>query len=126
MNILFDEYKCPVCGRKFIIRCRPDEWGCVGKPGEFGKRQGRVLLCSIGCMRKHEQDAFARSVEKVRGMKAFRLWWLLNVEGRSTSEIVKMTGVRSADVSAYCNQIDLFYWAEAEWLRERTLNYGRV
>lgn len=113
---MFDERKCPACGKTFIIRCRPDEWGCVTQAGQYSNRQGNVLLCSIGCMRRYEQMALEASAERVRGLKAYRIWHLSRIENRSTAEIVKLTGVPTHQVAQMAKQIDLFYWREAEWL----------
>lgn len=48
MNELINgsERQCPVCGKRYLITCRFDEWG-------FG--YGRTLLCSYHCMRDFER-----------------------------------------------------------------------
>lgn len=48
MNELINgsERQCPVCGKRYLITCRFDEWGYG-----YGKR----LMCSYHCMREYQR-----------------------------------------------------------------------
>ena len=115
---LFDERKCPVCGRKFLLRCHPSEWGCVAQGGEYGRRVSRILLCSIPCMEKQEEILLEKSARRVEGLRSWQAWRLVHIEGRSTLEAAKMLSLTVAQVGQFAKQIDLFYWKEAAWLAE--------
>ena len=125
---LFDERKCPVCGKRFILRCKPWEWGCVAQGGEYGRKNSRILLCSIPCMKEYARKTFEKSAEKVMKMRAWEAWRLVNIEKVAMPDVAKIMGITLSQVGQYAGQIDLFYWQEAEWLanRERMLSYGRV
>ena len=46
-TIIAPQRKCPVCGKSYELRCRPDEWGFA-----YGDR----LVCSYHCMRALEKQ----------------------------------------------------------------------
>ena len=98
------ERVCPVCGKTWIMRCRPDEWGYWYKHSDDQIEGRLVLLCSDACSRAYARrklDAEIAKVRKLRSWTAWRMWQ----EGKTCQEIGEALGVASGTVLGLIEQL---------------------
>ena len=84
--MLFDDNlpprRCPACGGRFVVSCRPAEWGYAW---------GTKLCCSYGCMREMQRRHPPRIIDGDRRRTAY----LMRLDGVSISEITRRLGYKS-------------------------------
>lgn len=106
--------KCPVCGKKWIRRCRRNEWGYWYNASESQIESYLTLLCSSECSRKYAEMRFLVKVRKVAGTKSAAAIRLRD-EGMSTPEALKAAGLNANySLSVYEDEM----WQELDWLRK--------
>lgn len=110
----FPEETCPVCGKKFLRRCRRDEWGYWYNASDSQLSGLLVLLCSDQCSRKYAEMRLLRDVRRVAGTKCAQAI-RLHDGGMLAEEAARVVGLSSGSGSLYAYETT--NWKELEWLR---------
>ena len=119
MEKAFPMQECPLCGRMFP---KKRDWGCevMGRgSGSSGSGKSRVRLCSIGCMRKYEEQMLERDARHAATLRCCKSYKLHIIDGLPVEEVQKRLGHGRVDyVTVDCENADTMYWKEIEWLNK--------
>lgn len=107
--------KCPVCGKKWIRRCRRNEWGYYYDNSFSNQGTALTLLCSGPCSRQYAEMRLKKSALKFARTKAWRFLQLYR-SGLSKSEIARREGMLQESVYTLIEDAETLHFKEIEWL----------
>ena len=113
----YPEKTCPVCGKKWLLKCKEEEWGYAYRNMGHGHKAKRVaLLCSYKCERDYAKEQERESAKHVEKLPCFKVWWMYDQEWMSVREISERTGIRTQSVQGMIYLVETMYWREAEYI----------
>ena len=108
---------CPQCGRTWVMRCRPDQWGYWYQ--DTGAKNCRlVLFCGPACVRAWAEEQDRRSAENFTRTRYYEVWRLVRVEGLSAREAAEVTGMSEVLIRTAVVWAESFRFREIEWLQK--------
>ena len=115
---IWPERVCPICGKHYLMRVRPDEWGYGSRDGVYSKPENNHLhlFCSRPCMDEYTRRCLEARVEKVKASAAFRVWWMYDQEYMEVGEIAEKLGYSYSSVANMLNAIEGRHWRELDYI----------
>ena len=107
--------KCPVCGKKWIRRCRRDEWGYWYNNSKMQTESYLTLLCSGECSKAYAEQQLRKSALRIAKTKTYKAL-LMYRDGMSLSNVARFLGINADHMGSMIIQMQDINWKEIEWL----------
>lgn len=108
---------CPQCGRQWVLRCRPDQWGYWYQDGRSGCHK-LTLFCGPACVKAWAEERDRLEAENLVRSRSYKLWRLVAVEGHSQAEAAARCGVTVSAVHTAVEWVENFRFRALDWLRK--------
>lgn len=120
------ERTCPVCGKTFILRCRPDEWGYWYNNSDSQLESKLTLFCSGPCSRAYARQKLEDEIRRVRKMRGWRVYEMY-LAGYTQDQIQQALNLpRTAGVCGIIDQLLVNHGSAVEVLVEEVCENGDV
>lgn len=115
---VWPERVCPVCGKRFLMRVRPDEWGYGSRDGMFKttEKNTLVLFCSRPCMDEYTLRCVKHRAESLRETTGFKVWWMYDQEFMELPEIAERLGITESGAQSMRDDLELWHWKELDYI----------
>ena len=113
----YPERVCPICGKKFLMMCRPEEWGCWSREGITSRAEEnhRRLFCSLPCVNEYDRRVMEAKAEKIKQSVAYHAWEMY-MDGMTFTEVARKMGVNPSSVSNMVNPLEARHWKVLEYI----------
>jgi hypothetical protein len=116
-NSPFEHRKCAICGRRWIMQCRDDEWGYGSRDSlKPWKENKLILFCSRPCMDEYTRRMRDERIRRLKKTTSFRVWWLYEQEYKPKGYIAKRFGMTEKAVEAMVRDTENKHWKDLDWL----------
>lgn len=109
--------KCPVCGKKWSLLCRRDEWG-FWYNSSIDQLEGHLtLFCSRECAKEYDRLVLvqeARELMKTRQYKIMKM----HESGLTSTQIGKILGIADTTVTGALTMVRDFHWRAWEFIQK--------
>lgn len=112
---MWPEETCPVCGKRFMRRCRRSEWGYWYNNSPSQLIANLTLLCSAECAKKFAEMRFFEHMRRFLSTKTSEAIRLMEMEHLSQYQAVKRAGLSNNGSLEWSYDL---YWKEIEYLKQ--------
>lgn len=114
---------CPQCGRTWVMRCRPDQWGYWYQ--DTGAKKCRlVLFCGPACAKAWTEEKERREAEELTKTVSYEAWRLVRREHLQESEASARLGVPKYTVHNAVMFVEDHRYRAVEWLDKHKEEVG--
>lgn len=106
---------CPICGKKWILRCRRDQWGYWYNNSFSQDDRHLVLFCSGECSRAYADSKIRKTALRLVGTKAFKARQLYKA-GMCIADIARALHSAPGSISHMITVIEDLHYQEMRYL----------
>lgn len=117
-NKIWPERVCPICGKRYLMMVRPEEWGYGSRDGKFQTVEANhlKLFCSRPCMDEYNRQCLQYRADTLRQTASFRVWWMYDQQFMEIPDIAAALGISESSVRNMKNDVEVKHWKELDYI----------